>query len=819
MRARSVLAVVLAVLPSLVVGQINLRNFSARDTRSPVFLGVSVDSLSVESRVGSGLATTVVTMVLTPHACYDFSGQADSIELSTSFSLPDDFVAKNMWLWVNGEPVTAYIQDRALADAQYTSIVGARRDPAILSSWGYGSFELRVFPTSLEIPRRVAIEFQHAFDDDTLDQIRAHLPVVLDSSYSYYCGVSGVLPNLLYASVTVRTVDTRTYAVSVPGLGEARCSPGIPASLKGRNLKQLGPGRIVADDLSGRAEFLWSGRDKDSRMTAGFVAEISESTVTLDPQPDTRIIVLDMRSQYWDWDIYYDQYYSGTGYMNPDPDTNPTIDMWARAQKLAVMALQNYVDGTKKFNLVIAGAQPRTLFNSPVSGNDEHLRRAYQAILDAAPDPLASTAPALEAALAQAQKAAVVLVSDLYRPYYYYYYLSDSTGAVAASQDQVKYDSAIAAVGRAVAASDDILFTICDDWQLEDIARSTGGFNLASLRYDYYVTYEYADVSGTRAVAQLPDLFGGGGYWRSSRIRSVSVEGLSDVVYTTDNYWGYYPVMRVDAAAVFKTPAPRAMAKASDFYYPWFQSSLTLRLAGIVDRTFRSRQVVATVTGTMNGLSFTQRIAGTPSLTGLDTGAVEWAHTKAGMLAQSDWWSNAAAIKAVGKDYHIVTRQTSLLALEPGMALWEDTAAQVEQRMASVDMAAVSPFNSMLYPGYSDSVSTYLSLDNVSIEDLINQVASVQSPARAVGAARSTARMVGGRIDIRLGSAVGGAVRAELFDMQGRLVDTQVWSAETGRQAFTWQPGSGSGRLSSGRYTLRLKAGNDVQVFRVAAGL
>jgi hypothetical protein len=800
-----VLAVGGLLVPVLAFGTIDLRSFSAWDVPSGNSFPARVDSVVVQTRVGAGLATSVVTLVVTPYACDATTyGARDSIELSTGFQLPADFAAKNMWLWVNGEPVTAYIQDRALADSQYTSIVGRRRDPAILSTWGNGYYNLRIFPTSLNKSRRIAIEFQHTFDDDTLGLIRAAVPVFLDTSYYYYyyCGSNTAVPAVGHVSVEVSAIDGRTYQVAVPGLGQVESRLGAPAVLRGASVRTFGPVTISADDQSGSSEFFWSGTDKYRRQTAGFTAMLSESTVTLDPEPETRIIVLDVRQQYWDWDDYYREYYRSVNQTYTYDYNYPTVDMWTRAQKYAVMAIQNYVDDTKKFNVIIAGATPRAVFGSPMPGNPEHIRRAYEAIVQAAPDPAAVTDKALELACAQTVKSAVVLISDLYSPPDYFVSNAHSNYAVSASG--AAYDSLIARLGRIVDQSDDVLFTICDEWRVNEFARGTGGTQLASLRWSEYVTYEYLDAAQTRAVAQLPDLFGSSGYgwyWRGITIRSVTAEGLSDLAYTTDSYNNYWA-------------RPMVLMRATDYYSPWGNTSTTLRVAGIADRAPRSRGVTVTVSGTLNGLGFTQTFSGTPSPAGSDTGAVEWALVRSEQLAQDDWWSNANAIKAIGKDYHIVTRQTSLLALEPGMELFEDTAVQNSGNETagasaswSVDMRA-SPSDS--------ATSAGLTIDNVSLEDLINQVAFVPNQAAAKTVAASTARMVGGRIEIRLGADMSGTVRAELFDMRGRLAGSHEWTDGSVRQVLTWQPANS---LGSGRYTLRVKSGSTVRTFRIAAGL
>ena len=186
---------------SAIQAQITLNHFWSSTVRSGMGVPTYADSLFVDTKVASGLATTRITMVVYPggYIPYYYSGsqapavetRLDSIEMSMNFTLPSDFVADSMWLWVNGQPVEAYIQDRTLAAAQYQQIVGRRRDPALLQYSGYGQYFLRIFPTSSYVSRKIAIQFHHTFDDDTLSsngtctRIAAAIPVVFDTA-DYY---------------------------------------------------------------------------------------------------------------------------------------------------------------------------------------------------------------------------------------------------------------------------------------------------------------------------------------------------------------------------------------------------------------------------------------------------------------------------------------------------------------------------------------------------------------------------------------------------------------------------------------------------------
>jgi hypothetical protein len=178
----------------------------------------------VETRIDGKEPRRVVQYLYTyGYKCSETGEVIDSVEISASFALPSDFVVKNLYLWVNGERQTGYIQDRALANQQYNQIVGKRRDPAILEFWGNGQYNLRIFPAKSLVSRKVAIEFQHTFDDDSFDLISASLPLQFDTAY-YYSNVSDKKYRIGFMRVTASAGDARSYFLDVPGVGSGSFS-------------------------------------------------------------------------------------------------------------------------------------------------------------------------------------------------------------------------------------------------------------------------------------------------------------------------------------------------------------------------------------------------------------------------------------------------------------------------------------------------------------------------------------------------------------------------------------------------------------------
>jgi hypothetical protein len=81
------------------------------------------------------------------------------LEAIYNFDLPANAIVSDSWLWIEGEPEKALILDRWTASAIYEGIVERRRDPSILTKVGPTSYELRVYPLTSNMPRKVKITY------------------------------------------------------------------------------------------------------------------------------------------------------------------------------------------------------------------------------------------------------------------------------------------------------------------------------------------------------------------------------------------------------------------------------------------------------------------------------------------------------------------------------------------------------------------------------------------------------------------------------------------------------------------------------------
>ena len=81
------------------------------------------------------------------------------LEAIYNFDLPANAIISDSWLWIESEPEKALILDRWTASAIYEGIVERRRDPSILTKIGPTSYELRVYPLTSNMPRKVKITY------------------------------------------------------------------------------------------------------------------------------------------------------------------------------------------------------------------------------------------------------------------------------------------------------------------------------------------------------------------------------------------------------------------------------------------------------------------------------------------------------------------------------------------------------------------------------------------------------------------------------------------------------------------------------------
>ena len=84
----------------------------------------------------------------------------DTLEVELLFTLPEEAVITDSWLWVEDVIIRAEIRDAWTAREIYENIVRRRQDPSVLYKRGAGRYELRIFPMAGNETRKVKITYQ-----------------------------------------------------------------------------------------------------------------------------------------------------------------------------------------------------------------------------------------------------------------------------------------------------------------------------------------------------------------------------------------------------------------------------------------------------------------------------------------------------------------------------------------------------------------------------------------------------------------------------------------------------------------------------------
>jgi hypothetical protein len=615
---------VLCALP-LVTGTgtafFDLASFSSVSVRTGQNAPTNIDSVLIESEVGHGVARTLVTIRLTlglfcifTAANPDSCRAIDSIETTCAFSLPLDMAVTNLYWWINGVRQIAWIQDRALASAQYESTVNRRRDPALLEYVGPGQYRLSLFTSSRAETRIAAIEFQHTFDASN-DSAFAVLPVCCNCfpRYTLSGQVKALSPLIGFMRAVLSCRDSGEYAFSMPGLGQGTFMRERPLDLRASGVDTLFPAVVAtARGAHDSGEFIWCGLDKDRQEIFGFTMLLDHARLKAIAEPRTIVFVVDIRQ-----------------------------DGLAAAKKLAVLSLHNYLDDHCRFNVIISGNSEdstHAAFDAPAPVTVENLKSACDLIAQMKADGTSSTSAGLKKAIAQAMGQTMMLISD---------FAGDSASPLAKE------------IGALVLASGCMLSVVSSSSFLSTLAASTGGKRIAALdENQFFPFWVYYSPDGAKHYEpRLPELAQATNAAAGiTDLEITPIEGASDVVYST--------VTRGDSTLLLvagKTTIPCG----------------TVRLV---------------IAGKIDGLKFVTETEGAFCVTATDEmlQTVLGAFREANYLNAKDAAGNTDAVRVLGLSNNFVYAQTSLIALEPGEALWRNTGtATIELTAAPVHFAPI----------------------------------------------------------------------------------------------------------------------------------
>lgn len=109
---------------------------------------------------------------------------SDTMEIQYYFTLPEEAIVHDSWLWVNDEIIRGKLLDKWTASSIYEDIVKRRRDPSILFKRSKTQYEMRIFPMAGNESRKIKITFLLPANWTT-KTVNCALPVNMLNVYSY----------------------------------------------------------------------------------------------------------------------------------------------------------------------------------------------------------------------------------------------------------------------------------------------------------------------------------------------------------------------------------------------------------------------------------------------------------------------------------------------------------------------------------------------------------------------------------------------------------------------------------------------------------
>jgi Vault protein inter-alpha-trypsin domain len=704
------------------------------------------------------------------------SAALDSLETVSNFNLPLNSVITDMTLWVGETPVKAALQERALASAQYESIVKRRRDPALLESWGNGNYMLRIFPGKSGETRKLQVEFVQGIENDG-DRVSTALPLILNLVKIYQPTTTQAeydkLPYRTIGSIRVEavSVDGKTYDLDMPGVGSGKVS-GTPLKLEAKKVSELKEGKLsIATSACASCLTPWTASHKGADFF-GAKATLIGKELKFGDQPVERHVIVDVASS------------------SLDPNV---VD---RARKIALLSLKAYAAEPFKGTLGFSNGQGsiRYAFAKPVSMGADELAQAYAALVDWTPgkrsDAEATIAEFAKSRGASEPSCVLYLVNNDTTPYYNYGGVWNETAQIQYQkfeQELAKNDSALAAT---LKGAHTMLFGFWNDYHLSQVATLTGGYQVGSMyQYGFYRN-AYPTGVAVDAVAptpeesfrnlQLPPLFGPGRY-DAYTIADLKVTpksgGITNLVVNQGQYYNYGILLRGDVAMPGtmvldkKSAGGAALAKSASMlpygYYGGTRDTVDLRMSGNFQGSGR---VTVVIEGLWGGLRFATEVELEMLATdGKDDtqGAGIWAMLKGEEIGLNYAEEDIKAIQALGKEYHIVNRQMSLLALEPGMELWTEMPSKDGQTGTRTSTEAPTTQDSM------KGVSPGSTVDNVSLESILKDFVPIAKGAslRLNKVGSISQRVSGGQLELSWSlEGAQGEATFRIVQMSGREV-------------------------------------------------
>lgn len=693
----------------------------------------------------------------------------DSLELSAWFALPIDAAVTDLDLWVGDQKQSAWIMDRSKAAAQYNSIVGVRQDPALLETWGGGSYSLRVFPQTTGQTRRLEIEFVQAWRAGmalpvSYARAPSHQISVWSESHDTTFERKGQSPGKLVISLA--SLDGAPVSVDMGSLGSLSAG----ATRVKRVFKA--PEAFFAK-ASGNPGSVWSAV-RDGRPAFGAHLTLRGSDFTVAPIPRDRLVVLEasLHSE--------------------------------RARRLALLALIHYGSTVgHRVDLLWRDADGslKRLWGTPRSFTAEAALDAVAALKSWTPASANDPQTTLRRLLDTDSGKVVVLLSDASSPTF-----TETPPVRPLAADSAvwnAYSNAYNAWNRRYQAfyqnmrdtwktlGDSLdrknmkLFGWWRDGYIANASEVTGGYGFGDLQWGTWSWWRTGDS------LVVPELFGGSrrGWSEGFQGMTIAHSGLAVDSFAHDlgsgsQYWGWDgPVIARPFVLLARTATVTDFAAARAAAVP-LPESLAVTIAG---RQSNGGALTLGVQGHWGGLKVkASRTIQVPAIGG-EAGASLWAYEYTRSLQPWIWSFDSVtnAVRRIGRDYRVATTATSFLALEPGMIPFDSLGGQGnEAKVGDASVSRVAAY-SVADGAVAGSTGDIL-LDSMSLESLL--AGRVLATSRRAEALRKPLRLstTDGLTIHALASTESPRVR--ILDLQGRQLAAPTMNPSALGWSANWRP-------------------------------
>lgn len=695
----------------------------------------------------------------------------DSLELSASFQLPTDVAVTDLDLWVGDQKQSAWIMDRWQASAQYNSIVGVRRDPALLETWGGGSYSLRVFPQTTGQTRRLEIEFVQAWRPGmALPVVYSRAPsqqtwIWSDTGYTIW-ERAGSIPS--HVSVSLTSNDGAPVSLDLGALGSlsAGATPAtrafqVPASFSA--VVPVGAGSV------------WSAV-RDGRPAFGARLKLEGSAFTVETPPRDRLVVL---------------------------EATRNIE---RARRLALLAMLQY--GTTEDHRVdlawrdVDGSLKR-LWGTPRAFTSAAAAEALVALKAWTPAKASDPLVSLRQFLTSDSGRVLVLLSDAETPSFsepapVYPLTSDTAVWNAYRRESTAWNlryqtfhkdrgNSWAALGDSLDRRNQKLFGWWRDWNIGTASEATGGYAFGDLEWGSWSWWRSGDS------LLVPELFGSSrrGWSEGFQKMKLNHSGLAvdsfahDLNSNSGYVWWDGPIfIRPRPMVLVARTASSATLLAARSAASSLPESLVVTLAG---RQTTAGTLDLDVEGHWGGLKVKASRSLQVPVTGGAPGASLWAYQYSRSLQPWIWSFDTVtnAVRNLGRSYRVATTATSFLALEPGMVPFDSIGGQGEEAK-SADTRAMSLVS---FASTADTVansSGNILLDSLPLESLL--AGRVLAVAPRAGASRKALRLSASQGLVIQADASPEAPRVRILDLQGRQLAAPTMTSSGEGWTARWRP-------------------------------